>query len=282
MKKNSWIVVSALLWSANLQAQSTPSSTPAAKPAPAAAAGQATTKPAAAAAPAADDKSVEWSLDPAHSHISFTARHLVSKATGQFKKYSAVIKADPKTAKITTLEATIDAASIDTGIEKRDTHLRSDDFFAVDKYPQLKLVTKSIKWNGNKFTAQADLTIRDVTKSVPFKGELLGVHAANFGQGEHTRAGYEATATINRKDFGLKFAAVNEGIALVGDEVTIDLTAELTHTPAGAAAANTTTKPAGTTVATAPAAAAAAPAAKPAPAAAAKPAAQPAAAAAHH
>lgn len=278
MKKNSLIVVSALLWSANLSAQSTPASTPAAKPAPSAA--QGSTKPAAAASPAADEKSVEWSLDPAHSHISFTTRHLVSKATGQFKKYNAVIKADPKTAKLVSLEATIDAASIDTGIEKRDTHLRSDDFFAVDKYPQLKLVTKSIKWNGNKFTAQADLTIRDVTKSVPFKGELLGVHAANFGQGEHTRAGYEATATINRKDFGLKFAAVNEGIALVGDEVTIDLTAELTHTPAGASASNTP-KPTTNTLATAPSSAAAAPA-KPATTAAKPATTTPAAATTHH
>jgi polyisoprenoid-binding protein YceI len=277
MNKQSLIVVSALLWSANLQAQATPSvAKPAATGVTTSTAG--TPQPAkatpttAATAAANNDKSVEWTLDAAHSHIGFTTRHLVSKSSGQFKKYSAVVKADPKTGKLTNLEATIDAASVDTGIEKRDAHLRSEDFFAADKYPQLKLVTKSVKWSGNKFTATADLTIRDVTKTVPFKGELLGVHAANFGQGEHLRAGYEATATINRKDFGLKFSGVNEGIALVGDEVTIDLTAELMYTPAGASAAAPAAKPAAGAVASAtkPEAATSAGTAKPAPAAAAK------------
>jgi polyisoprenoid-binding protein YceI len=257
MKNNSWIVMSALLWGAQAQAQPTPSTQPAqpagaaTKPANAAApgAGGLTTSTAGVAVPAKtapttgattsanNDKSVEWTLDAAHSHVGFSVRHLVSKTSGQFKKYGAVVKADPKTAKITSLEATVETASIDTGIEKRDTHLRGDDFFATDKYPQLKVVLgKPIKWNGNKFTTTADVTIRDVTKAVPFKGELLGVHAANFGQGEHTRAGYEATATINRKDFGLKFAGVNEGIALVGDEVTLEINAELMYTPTTASA----------------------------------------------
>lgn len=298
MNKTSCIVVSALLLSAPLQAQSTPSST-AAKPAATApgatgpttsTAGVAVPAKTAATTPATsaanNDKSVEWTLDAAHSHLGFTVRHLVSKTSGQFKKYGAVIKADPKTAKLSSLEATVETASVDTGIEKRDGHLKSDDFFGSDKFPQMKLVTKSLKWNGNKFTAQADLTIRDVTKTVPFKGELLGVHAANFGQGEHQRAGYEATATINRKDFGLKFAGVNEGIALVGDEVTIDLTAEIMYTPAvGASAAAPAAKPATGAVASAnkpEAVTPPAPTAKQAPAAATKPATTPAAPAHAH
>src|SRR5205823_2728 len=93
---------------------------------------------------------VEWHVDDAHSSIGFTARHLgFSKVHGLFKKFSAKVEADAKTAKITKLEATAEAKSIDTGVEKRDNHLRSDDFFAADKYPELKMVLKNISWKGN-------------------------------------------------------------------------------------------------------------------------------------
>jgi len=232
-----------------------PTSAPAAKPAtPATPAGNpgggpatSTAKPApvgAAAAANPNDKSVEWTLDTSHSHINFVARHLgFSKATGQFKKFAATIKADPKTAKISTLEATAETASIDTGIEKRDAHLRSDDFFNAEKFPQLKLVAKSIKWSGNKFTAQVDLTIRDITKTVPFKGELLGVHQVNFGQGPQLRAGYEATATINRKDFGLKWNMVTEGLSVVADPIQLELATEISYTPPAATTAAGTPAP---------------------------------------
>lgn len=288
MKNRSWIALSALLWAPPLHAQTAPAApaAPTAKPAPAAP----TAKPAApagaptgsAAAPAAPmakpaaaaatstgaDKSVEWTYDPAHSHIGFIARHLgFSKVEGQFKKSAATIKADPKTAKITALEATAEAASIDTGIEKRDTHLKAEDFFAADKYPQLKLVLKSIKFTGNKFTANADLTIRDVTKTVPFKGELLGVHPANFGQGQHLRAGYEATATINRKDFGLSWSMVTEGIAVVADNIQLDLGIEMSYTPPAPTAATPAATGATGAVAPAPPTKAAAPAAPAQPAA---------------
>jgi polyisoprenoid-binding protein YceI len=262
MNKNAWIITSSLLLAAaELQAQAAPAkpagehgkhegaATPAAAkhdaPASTSAAAPGTaakTTPAAQASAAnPNDKSVDWTLDPAHSQIGFTARHLgFSKANGHFKKFSAVIKGDPKTAKLSSLEATADTASIDTGIEKRDTHLRSDDFFNAEKYPQLKLVTRSIKWNGSKFTANVDLTIRDVTKSVPFKGELLGVHNVNFGQGEQLRAGYEATATINRKDFGLKWNMVTEGLSVVADPIEIELAAEISYPPTAPTAAATT------------------------------------------
>ncbi|HKU38205.1 MAG TPA: YceI family protein, partial [Polyangiales bacterium] len=208
----------------------------AAAPAPGAAAAKpqpvsAQAGPAAATKPAKPGP-VEWTLDAGHSRVAFVAKHLgFSKVEGQFKKFSATIKADSKTAKITELEATADVASIDTGIEKRDTHLKSDDFFNAAQYPQLKLVLKSIQWQGNKFTAKADLTMRDVTKTVTLKGELLGVNTVDFGQGKTQRAGYEATAKVNRKDFGLKYAAVTEGLSIVGDEIEIKLQAEIGYTP---------------------------------------------------
>jgi polyisoprenoid-binding protein YceI len=265
MKNLPWIALSSMLWAPQLQAQaahppaadmkaSAPAAAQPAKPATPAAAAPAAKPAAAPATAASNDKSVEWNMDAAHSHIGFVARHLgFSKVSGQFKKVAAMIKADPKTAKITTLEATAETASIDTGIEKRDTHLKSNDFFNAEKYPQLKLVLKSIKYSGNKFTANCDLTIRDVTKSVPFKGELLGVHTANFGQGPQQRAGYEASATINRKDYGLSWNMVTEGLAVVGDNIQLELAIEMSYAaPATTAAAPATMTPAATTASTTP------------------------------
>jgi polyisoprenoid-binding protein YceI len=262
MNRTNWLAVIALLWTAHVHAQAAPTAAPPAKPAPAVAptkpavaaptapakptvaaptaptapaaamAAAAPAKPAATPTAAANDKNVEWSIDAGHSHIGFVAKHLgFTKVNGQFKKFSGKVFADPKTGKIANFEAEADTASIDTGIEKRDTHLKSDDFFNAEKYPQLKLKLKSIKWNANKFTAKADLTIRDVTKEIPFKGELLGVHMVNFGQGPQQRAGYTATGTISRKEFGLKYAAITEGLSVVGDAVDINLDAETVYVP---------------------------------------------------
>lgn len=170
---------------------------------------------------------VAWNVDPGHSEVGFTARHLAfAKVRGKFKSFTAQLEADAKTAKISKLTAEVDVKSIDTGIDKRDEHLRADDFFNAAQHPKAKLELKTIKWKGNKFTAVVALTIRDVTKDVTFNGELLGVKTVNFGQGAHQRAAYEATATIKRQDFGLKFAAVTEGVAVVGDEVEIHLQIE--------------------------------------------------------
>jgi len=179
-------------------------------------------------------QSAAWNIDPSHSEVGFTARHLAfAKVRGEFKSFSAQVEADVKTGKLTKLVAEVDTKSIDTGITKRDEHLKSDDFFNADKFPKAKLELKSIKWKGNKFTAIVALTIRDVTKDVKFEGELLGVQTVNFGQGAHQRAAYEATAKIKRQDFGLKFAAVTEGISIVGDEVEIHFQVEMSLPPKG-------------------------------------------------
>jgi polyisoprenoid-binding protein YceI len=176
-------------------------------------------------------QSAAWTADPTHSEVTFTARHLgFAKVRGSFKSFSAKVEADAK-GKITKLAAEADAKSVDTGVAKRDEHLRSDDFFNAEKFPKLKLDLKSIKWKGNKFTATVALTIRDVTKDVQFTGELLGVQTVNFGAGPHQRAAYEAHATINRKDFGLKFAGVAEGISIVGDEIELELRLEISAPP---------------------------------------------------
>jgi polyisoprenoid-binding protein YceI len=175
---------------------------------------------------------VAWNMDANHSSVGFVAKHLgFAKVRGEFKKFSATFTADAKTGKLASLEAAADAKSVSTDNEKRDNHLKSEDFFAADKFPEIKLKSKSIKWNGNHFTAVVALTMRGTTKDVTFEGDFSGVQMVNFGSGAHLRGAYEASAKINRKDFGLNFAGVAEGIALVSDEVTIELAAEISYTP---------------------------------------------------
>lgn len=178
-----------------------------------------------AAAPASPSVA-EWKLDDGHTNVGFVARHLAfAKVRGEFKRFQAEARADSATGKLTGLVATVEAASVDTGIAKRDEHLRSDDFFAADKNPQLRLELKSIAWSGNRFTAKVALTLRGVTREVDFSGEQLGLKTVDFGGGKQLRTAYEARGTIDRKAFGLKFNKVAEGTAIVGDEVDIVLEA---------------------------------------------------------
>jgi polyisoprenoid-binding protein YceI len=187
---------------------------------------------------AAQAQSADWTLDPAHTHVGFTARHLgFAKVRGELRKFSATAQADAKSGKLTALSAVAEAASVDTGVPKRDGDLRTDDFFSAAQFPSLKLVLKSVKWKGAAFTAVVALTLRDVTKDVKFTGELLGVQTVDFGRGRQQHAAYEAHATINRKDFGLKFNGLAEGISIVADEVEIDLEAEFVMSPATPTAA---------------------------------------------
>lgn len=182
--------------------------------------------------------SVTWNLDKNHSTVGFVARHLgFAKVTGHFKEFKVTrLEADPKTGNLVSLEAEADAKSVDTGIEKRDAHLRSDDFFNAEKFPRLTLKVKSIKWKGDKFEAVAALTIRGHTKDVTLTGKKLGFQKVNFGQGPQLRTAYEAMATINRKEFGLKFNGLAEGISVVADNVDLVLEASF-WTPAVASAA---------------------------------------------
>lgn len=180
--------------------------------------------------PQAQAKTVSWDVDQAHTTVGFEVRHMgLNKVRGQFKAYGADIKADDKTGKVERVEAWADAASINTGVDKRDAHLRSDDFFNAEAYPKLKLKTRSIQWDGDKFTAVADVTIRNKTKTVSAQGELLGVHTVDFGGGPETKAGYTVSATINRKDFDLKFNSIADGVPVVSDQVTIQIELQMTH-----------------------------------------------------
>lgn len=165
-----------------------------------------------------------WNFDKNHSSVGFVARHLgFAKVRGEFREFDSKAKADPGTGKLTALEATARTKSVDTGNGKRDEHLRSDDFFNAEKHPELKLVLRSIQWSGDDFKAIVALTVRDVTKDVTFTGRQLGFQTVNFGQGPQQRTAYEASAKVNRKDFGLKFNGLAEGVAVVADDVVIEL-----------------------------------------------------------
>lgn len=188
---------------------------------------------------------VAWSIDKAHTTVGFSARHLgISKVRGQFKNFDGNFAGDETSGKLSKVEAEVETKSVDTGIAKRDDHLRSDDFFNAEKFPKLKFKAKSIEWKGNNFVAKVELTMRDVTKTVDFNGELLGVQKVDFGDGPQLRAGYTATAKVNRKEFGLKFSSLAEGVAVVADEVEITIDLQVSHKLAAAAPAAVEKKPA--------------------------------------
>ncbi len=163
-----------------------------------------------------------WNVDPSHSNVGFVARHLmVTKVRGSFSSFSGAITVgdDPLQSKV---EATVDAASIDTGDDNRDAHLRSGDFFDVEQFPTWSLVSTGLTAKGgDRYLLQADLTIKGVTKSVSFDLEFEGVATDPWG---NTKAGFTAETEISRKEFGLEWnVALETGGVLVGDKVKIQL-----------------------------------------------------------
>jgi len=166
-----------------------------------------------------------FQVDTNHTQIHFTVQHLVVfKVRGNFNDFVGSLEADPKTKTLISAEATIQTASIDTRIDKRDKHLRSSDFFDAAKYPKIHFKSKKVTGSGNNITMVGDITIKGVTKEIILKGSFLGT--AHGPQGK-LRAGFEATGTINRKDFGLNWNKVTEtGGIIVGDEIQIGLEIE--------------------------------------------------------
>lgn len=171
-----------------------------------------------------------WQIDTAHSEVGFTVRHLgLAKVKGKFTTYEATIDADKKTGKLASINGTVQIDSVDTGMEQRDAHLKAEDFFYATKFPTMTFKSNKVSFKGNQVTAVGDLTMRGVTKRVTFTGEYLGHHKVNFGNGDQIRTGYSLTTTINRKDFGLSFGAMAEGVSVVSDKVTINLDVELSR-----------------------------------------------------
>jgi polyisoprenoid-binding protein YceI len=168
-----------------------------------------------------------WSVDKGHSNVKFKVNHLVvSEVEGAFRAFTGTVKAKDDTFADLQAEFAVDVASINTDDEKRDGHLKSDDFFNAEKFPQMKFVSKSWKKTGkNSYKLTGDLTIRDVTKTVTFDATFGGVVKDPWG---NTKAGFKATTTINRFDYNLKWnTAIEGGGLVVGKDVTIGLNIEL-------------------------------------------------------
>ena len=168
-----------------------------------------------------------WNLDPAHSHASFTIRHLViSNVRGDFQKMSGAVKLDDKDVTKSSVEATIETASIDTRIAKRDEDLRSENFFDAAKYPAITFKSKKIEKAGkDKLKVTGDLTMHGVTRPVVLQVNAPATEVKDpWG---NTRRGFSASTKLNRKDFGLTYSKTIEAGPVVGDEVTIEIEGEL-------------------------------------------------------
>jgi polyisoprenoid-binding protein YceI len=192
-------------------------------------------------ASAATAEPVAYKFDKSHSLVGFQVRHFFSKVPGRFKEFDGTLMIDEKNLTNSSVDVTIQAASIDTEHEKRDTHLRSGDFFDVEKTPTLTFKsTKVVAGEGSTFKIEGDLTMRGVTKPVVLDVENLGMGAVTSeGRAMGTRAGFEATTKVNRKDFGINWnRALDQGGAMLSDDVWITLQIEaIKDEPKPAAAA---------------------------------------------
>jgi len=167
-----------------------------------------------------------YNADPDHSIVGFAVAHMVvSKTTGRFTDYSGYIDMDPEAKTVKAIEAVVKTASVSTNHEKRDTHLRSPEFFNVEKFPTMTYKMKSYEKQGDKYLAKGELTLLGTTREIVLIGTLNGVIPKDpWG---NTRAGFTAHGKINRKDFGMNWnKALDNGGGVVGDEVEINLEIE--------------------------------------------------------
>jgi polyisoprenoid-binding protein YceI len=191
--------------------------------------------PAPATSPSPQSQPVRWAIDASHSHVSFGVRHLmISTVRGEFGKLSGEVTYDPARPEETTINVTIDVASISTRDEKRDAHLRSPDFFDVEQFPAITFVARSVQagqraandGDSRGLQVVGDLTIHGTTRTV-----TLAVDEVTPESGDpwgNRRVGASARTKIRRSDFGMRWnAALETGGVLVGDEITINLEVEL-------------------------------------------------------
>jgi polyisoprenoid-binding protein YceI len=161
-----------------------------------------------------------YAIDPAHSEIGFTVRHLMTKVRGTFKEYAGEIVVKDSLEE-SAANVTVELASVDTRSEQRDGHLRSGDFFDAENSPKMTFVSTALTPNGGDYTLTGELTIKNVTKPIELAVEFLGVDQNAYGQ---TIIGFEASAQISRKEWGIDFNVPLEGgKLLIGDKVDIHL-----------------------------------------------------------
>ena len=180
-------------------------------------------------ATAASAAPLTFDIDKPHTQVGFSIRHFFSKVPGQFKEFSGTIVVDETDPPASSVEVTIQAASIFTGNDKRDAHLMSPDFFAVDSFPTLTFKSTKVAPAGkDKYKVTGDLTMRGVTRSVVLDVEFLGMGQVGIGgRSMGTKAGFEATTTVDRTDFGINWnKALDQGGVMLGQDVAISLHVE--------------------------------------------------------
>ena len=159
-----------------------------------------------------------WVLDPTHSEVQFKVKHLViSTVTGSFKKFEGTLETDNDDFTGAAVTFSLDVNSIDTNQDQRDGHLKGADFFDAETYPAITFKSTSFEKDGSDYTLKGDLTIKDVTKPVKLAAEFGGVATDFYG---NTKAGFDVTGKINRKDFGLVWDGVTEaGSVVLGSDI---------------------------------------------------------------
>jgi polyisoprenoid-binding protein YceI len=164
-----------------------------------------------------------WAIDPVHSSVGFWVRHLmVSKVRGTFENFSGTITLAEDGTPSVTAEIAVD--SVHTGNEQRDAHIKSADFFNVDQYPTATFTSTAVRNNGDRYVLDGDFTLKGVTRPISLD---LDFNGANPGMGHGEVAGFEASVTLNRKDFGIEIdMPLETGGAVLGDKVTITIEIE--------------------------------------------------------
>jgi polyisoprenoid-binding protein YceI len=172
----------------------------------------------------------KWALDPENSSAGFACKHVLTTVRGMFQKPAGSVTLDEATPANSRVNATIEVGSITTGVEERDTHLKSAEFFDAARYPSITFVSTSVSRSGaSSFAVTGELTMHGITKPVT----LSVTASAPFSHAGGIRRGIEATTSVNRKDFGLLWDYPGEGPGIVvGDIITITIDAELVLEPA--------------------------------------------------
>ena len=167
-----------------------------------------------------------WKIDPAHSAAEFSIRHMgLSNVHGHFGNVNGMLKIDSSHFADSSVSATIDVTTVDTGVAQRDGHLKSPDFFDVAKYPEMKFVSKQITGSGDNYHLIGDLTMHGVTRSVDLALEPTGKEQTGMDGKAHR--GFSASTTIHRQDFGLTWnGTLKSGDKMLGDDVKVDLEIE--------------------------------------------------------
>jgi len=188
-------------------------------------------RPQSAPAPALET----YTIDKGHSEVTFQVRHLVTKVRGRFADFEGAVRIDPNAPDRSSVAISIDAASVDTDLADRDTHLKSPDFFDVAKYPRITFVSSRIEpKGGDRYDVTGTFTLRGVSKTITLPVQFLGFAKDPW---DNERGGFELETKLDRKDYGMVFnAALDNGGLLLGDEVRIAINLETIRQKADAAA----------------------------------------------